>query len=408
MISHSNVENKSVSTALKKIVKSVGTDLKTVAKNNIRQYTMIAALLLIWAIFTILTGGTFLTPRNISTLFMQMVTFAIMTSGMLLVMVSGVIDLSAGSVLGTLGALAAWLMARGTSPTFAILITLLAGFLVGCWHGYWVAFRKVPAFIVTLASMLAFRGITLIIAKNQTIDISNESFKLIGSGYIPNISFFGNSLHFTSLILVCLAAILFLVATIRTRGKRKKNGFAVLRPSIEAGKIIIVISAIIGIGMFFINYKGIQYAVLILAAVAIIFTIITTRTPFGRHVYAIGGNIEAARLSGVNIKKTMLGIWMLMGLMAAVGALVYTARLGSAEMNAGMGFELGIIAACIIGGTSTSGGIGTIFGAIIGALVMASLDNGMSLMNLPIMYQYVVKGLILILAVWIDYANRKK
>ena len=387
---------------------SLGTALKSAVRNNMRQYTMIAALLLIWAFFTILTGGIFLSSRNISNLFMQMVTFAIMTSGMVLVMVAGTIDLSAGSVLGTLGALAAWLMASGINPVFAIIITLIGGFVVGCWHGYWVAFRKVPAFIVTLASMMAFKGITLLITGGQTIDITNDGFKSIGVGYIPNIPFFGDSMNYTSLILVILAAALFFIATIRTRQKRIKNGFTVLRPSLEIAKIIIIISAIIGLGMFFVNHRGIQYAILILVAAAIIFTIITTRTPFGRLVYAIGRNIDAARLSGVNVQKTTMGIWMLMGVMAAVGALVYTARTGSAETAAGTGFELEIIAACIIGGTSTTGGIGTIFGAIIGALVMASLNNGMELMSWHIMYQYIVKGMILLLAVWIDVANRKK
>ena len=387
---------------------SFSTALVSVIKNNTRQYTMIAALLLIWVIFSILTGGIFLSSRNLSNLFMQMVTIATMTSAMVLVMVAGNIDLSVGSVCGTLGAFAAWLMSRqGVHPVLAILITLAIGFIIGCWHGFWIAFRKVPAFIVTLASMTAFKGFTLMITKGVTIGEFSEGFKQIGQGYIPQLSG-DDSLNLSTIILVALAAIIYLVATLRIRKNRISNGFTVLRPSLEIAKIVIIMAAICGVGMVLASYRGIPYAILLLMLVAGIFTVITTRTPFGRHVYAIGGNVEAARLSGVNIRKTIMGICMLMGTMSAVGAIVFTSRLNAATTAAGNGFELEVIAGCIIGGTSPSGGIGTIFGAIIGALVMASLDNGMSLMNLPIMIQYIVKGFILLLAVWIDIANRKK
>jgi D-xylose transport system permease protein len=388
---------------------SFSTELSAVVRNNTRQYTMIAALLLIWVVFTILTGGNFLKSRNLSNLFMQMVTFAIMTSGMVLVMVAGNIDLSVGSVCGTLGALAAWLMSiKGVNPVLAILITLAAGFIIGCWHGFWIAYRKVPAFIVTLASMMAFKGVTLLITKGVTIGEFSEGFKMIGQGYIPQLSAGDSSLHITTIILVILAAVIYLTATLAARKKRIKNGFTVLSPSLETIKIVIIVAVILGIGMMFATHWGIPYAIAILFAVAGIYTVITTRTPFGRHVYAIGGNIEAARLSGVNIKKTLMLICISMGVLTGVASLVFTARLNAATTAAGNGFELDVIAACIIGGTSTSGGIGTVFGAVIGALVMASLDNGMSLMNLPIMYQYIIKGFILVLAVWIDIANRKK
>jgi D-xylose transport system permease protein len=256
--------------------------------------------------------------------------------------------------------------------------------------------------------MMAFKGVTLLITKGVTIGEFSEGFKMIGQGYIPQLSQGDSSLHITTLILVILAAVIYLIATLGTRRKRIKNGFTVLRPSLEIIKIVIIIASVLGIGIMFASHWGIPYAILILVVVAGIFTVITTRTPFGRHVYAIGGNIEAARLSGVNVQSTVMRICMLMGIMSAVGALVFTARLNAATTAAGNGFELEIIASCIIGGTSTSGGIGTIFGAIIGALVMASLNNGMELMNWHVMYQYIVKGLVLLIAVWIDIANRKK
>jgi D-xylose transport system permease protein len=195
---------------------------------------------------------------------------------------------------------------------------------------------------------------------------------------------------------------------IRKRNKRISNNFKVLPISLEVLKMLVISAGIAGVGYVLSSYMGMPYAILILSCIVIIFTILTTRTPFGRHVYAIGGNIEAARLSGVNIRWTLLKIFMLMGTLCGVASIVFTARLNAATTSAGTLFELDTIAACIIGGTSPAGGIGTVFGAIIGALVMASLDNGMSLMDVPIMYQYMVKGAILLLAVWIDNANRKK
>lgn len=388
---------------------SFGAALTAVVKSNMRQYTMIAALLIIWIIFSILTGGLFMSPRNLSNLFLQMCTIGILTGGMLLVMVAGHIDLSVGSVCGTLGAAAAYLMSKQNfSPLQAMLVTLLCGFAVGCWHGFWIAFRRVPAFIATLASMIAFKGFTLAITKGATIGEFKPGFKMIGQGYIPRLFLPDSPFHSTTVILFAFALAAFIAAAVQTRKKRTSNGFTVLPLPLEAGKIIVISAAIAGAGWILASYRGIPYAILILLAVVTVFTILTTRTPFGRHVYAIGGNAEAAKLSGVNIKKTLMIIFILMGTLCGVAALVFTARLNAATTAAGNLFELDTIAACIIGGTSTTGGIGTVFGAIIGALVMASLDNGMSLMNLPIMIQYVVKGMILLLAVWVDIANRKK
>jgi D-xylose transport system permease protein len=329
---------------------------------------------------------------------------------MVLVMVAGNIDLSVGSVLGTLGALVAWLMTfRGMNPVLAILITLCSGFIIGCWHGYWIAFRKVPAFIVTLSSMMAFKGFTLLITKGTTIGEFRPGFLKIGQGYLPE-SFAGinDSNHFLSLGLVFLSILILIFASVAIRRKRISNGFTVLRLPLEIAKIVIISAAILYVGLALSSYRGIPFAILLLIAVEIIYIIITTRTPFGRHVYAIGGNQEAARLSGVDVRKTLMIICMSMGLMIAVGAIVFTSRLNAATTAAGSGLELEVIASCIIGGTSPWGGVGTIFGAIIGATVMASLDNGMTLMNLPIMYQYMIKGFILLLAVWVDFASKKK
>jgi len=381
-------------------------------KNNVRQYTMIAALLLIWAIFSILTKGLFITPRNLSNLLLQMVTIGIMTSGMLLVMVAGHIDLSIGSVCGTLGALAAYLMIKmDYPPIVAILITMVVSFAVGSWHGYWVAYRGVPAFIATLSSQIAFKGFTLFITKGQTIGEFPVFFKSIGQGFIPRLLFTDPEsapFHDLTVAIFLVSIALFIVMDLRKRKNRISKGFSVLPLSLEILKIVVTTAGIAVIGYVLGTYRGLPYAILILLVVVIIFSIVTTRTPFGRHVYAIGGNAEAAKLSGVNNKKTLLKIFMLMGTLCGVASVVFTARLNAATTAAGTLFELDTIAACIIGGTSTTGGIGTVFGAIIGALVMASLDNGMSLMNVAIMYQYIIKGTILLLAVWIDLANKKK
>ena len=385
--------------------------LKDIIRSNTRQYTMIAVLLIIWVIFACLTSGLFLTPRNLSNLFMQMCHIGILTSGMLLVMVAAHIDLSIGSLCGTLGAFVAFLMAKmGLDPVFAILLTIVFGFIVGTWHGYWVAFCEVPGFIATLASMIAFKGGTLFITNGQTIGEFPPVFKTLGQGYLPRVFMTGENAAFHDLTVIVFAAalVLFIAVDLRRRQKRIQNGFSVLPMTFEIIKIAIISTGILAVCGILASYRGIPVALIVLTCTVSIFTVITTRTPFGRHVYAIGGNIEAARLSGVNVRKTLMTIFMLEGSLCAVAAIVFAARLNAATTSAGTLFELDTIAACIIGGTSTTGGIGTVFGAIIGALVMASLDNGMSLMNLPIMYQYMVKGAILLLAVWIDISNRKK
>jgi D-xylose transport system permease protein len=377
---------------------------------NIRQYTMIAVLLVIWLTFTILTeDGLFISARNLSNLFLQMVTIAILANGMLLVMVAGHIDLSAGSVCGTLGAIAAFLMQKaGLDPMLAIAITLFVGFLVGTWHGYWVAYRGVPAFIVTLASMTAFKGFTLFVTNGATIAGFTPFFKGIGQAYVPRLFYTKAPFHDSTILIFAASIVIFIVMDIRKRNKRIANGLRVLPLLLETVKIVVITAAVTSVAYVFGSYMGLPYALLILATVIILFTIITTQTPFGRHIYAVGGNAEAARLSGVNVKRTMMSIFMLMGTLTAVASIVFTARLDSATTSAGSLFELEAVAACIIGGTSTKGGIGTVFGALIGALVMASLDNGMSLMNIDIMYQYIVKGAILLLAVWIDTASKRR
>lgn len=378
-------------------------------KNNIRQYTMGIALLTIWLIFTILTDGIFITSRNLSNLFLQSCTIAILASGMVLVMVAGHIDLSVGSIAGFLGAVAAVLMVKmnvGTVP--AILITLLLGLLIGIWQGYWIAYRGVPAFIVTLASMMAFKGAIIGVTSGASIGPMNNDFKAIGQGYVPKLFFQDLSFNDTSAFISVGLILLFILFEFRRRQVRIKYGFQVLPMPLQITRIVLISLAMGLVLSIMVGYRGIPYAIILLIGIVALFSFIAEKTTFGRHVYAIGGNKEAARLSGININKTNLMIFVIMGVLTAVAGIVFTARLNAATTAAGNLFELDAIAAAVIGGTSTLGGEGTILGAIIGALVMASLDNGMSLMNLDITFQYVIKGLILLLAVWVDIATRKR
>lgn len=376
-------------------------------KHNVRQYTMAIALLSIWAIFTVLTKGTFITFRNLSNLFFQSSTIAILAVGMVLVIVAGHIDLSVGNAVGFLGAIAGVLMAKkGMDTITTILIVLVAGLLIGLWQGYWIAYRGVPAFIVTLAGWLIFRGACIGVTGGNSIGPMNSSFKIIGQGYLPKLT--NVSFNDTSAFVGLAFIILFIIFNLRKRKIRIRYGFSVLPVHLEIVKIVSVSIAIALILSIMIGYMGIPYAILLLMGIVGLFTFITTKTTFGRHIYAIGGNKEAARLSGIDIKKTNMMIFVLMGLLCSVASIVFTARLNAATASAGSMFEMDAIAAAIIGGTSTMGGEGTVIGAIIGALFMASLDNGMSLMNLDVTYQYMVKGLILLMAVWVDISTRRK
>jgi D-xylose transport system permease protein len=380
--------------------------LSIVKSLDARKYTMVIALLIIWGIFSVLTDGLFTSPRNLSNLFFQMCTIGILACGMVFIMVTGNIDISVGSVVGALGALVAVLMIKMEVPlVIAILVTVLAGVLIGLWHGYWIAYRGVPAMIATLASMTAFKGMTLGLTGGVTIGGFAVGFKALGQGYLPRIF---SDYNDTSLILTSLFAVLVIVMDIRKRRSRIKYGFAVSGAAMFLLKEILVVLAIGIVGYILISYRGIPYAILILISVAIIWTYIANRTSFGRSIYAIGGNQEAARFSGINIKRNMLVMYAMMGFLSAIAALVLTARLNAATTSAGTMFEMDAIAAAVIGGTSPAGGVGTVFGAVIGALVMASLDNGMSLLNVDIMFQYIIKGMVLLIAVAIDAASRKK
>lgn len=385
--------------------------VKLSLRNNIRQYTMFIALIGIMIIFSLLSD-VFFTPRNLSTLFLQTAHIAILACGVVLVIVAGHIDLSIGALVGLTGAIVAILQAKfGLGVGLSILITLAVGAIIGLWQGYWVAYREVPAFIVTLAGMMIFNGLLLGVTKGETIATSSE-FNKIGQGYIQTL-FVKNSPrdllpHDTTVIILIIVIITYLLMEFRSRKERVRYGFDILPKSLFIVKISLIIALITFVFGIMALYLGIPYSIFILMAIGSFYTFLTTKTTFGRHVYAIGGNKEAAKLSGINIKQRTLWIFISSGILGAIGGIIYTARVGSAAASAGQGMELDVIAAAIIGGTSTLGGEGTIVGAIIGALVMATLNNGMLLLDVGTTQRLIVRGLVLLLAVWIDISSRKR
>lgn len=387
------------------MVNSNGLSEKNASSNkkfsiNLKLYTMIIALIGIWIIFTIATKGDFLTSRNMSNLFRQMVSTAVLAVGMVFVIIAGQIDLSVGSLLGLTGGIAAianvWFHFNGI---LSIIIALIVGLILGAWNGWWVAYKNVPSFIVTLAGMLVYRGILIGITNGYTIAPLSNDFQFIGQAYLTPASGY------------LLGLIVLLVAAYTVYSQRKskvKYGLEVSPFYLDVSKII-VIAVLVGLFVFTLNsYNGIPFSVLILAILAALFTYIASRTVFGRRVYAIGGNVEAAKLSGINVKKITLILFAINGLLAAVSGIILTSTLNAGSTSAGQNAELDAIAACVIGGASLSGGIGSVIGAIIGALVMSSINNGMSLLNSAPFWQYVVKGLILLIAVYIDAASKNK
>ncbi len=384
-------------------------------KTNINQYAMFIALIVVWLIFQVLSGGEFITPRNLSNLLGQNVYIAILAVGMVLIMVAGHIDLSVGWLGGTSGAVAAMAWSGWHWNIWAaIALALSVGILTGLWQGFWVAYRGVPAFIVTLGSFLMFHGFILLAVHNgQTVPVQSGVIYQFGSGFLPQLFLKGTvgkdvPFHDLSLMLGVLAIVLYWVFEFRSRANRLKFGFDVLPWTLQLGKIILVSVLIAGIFAIQTFYVGMSYAFLFLILLALLFVFITTKTVFGRHIYAIGGNKEAAKLSGINIRSRTMWVFIIMGTLASVAGLVFTGRMASASPAAGNLWELDTIAAVVVGGTSTLGGEGTIIGAIIGALFMGSLNNGMYLLNWDIQYQYIIKGVILTVAVWFDITSKKR
>lgn len=365
----------------------------------LRAYTMLGALVIIWLFFHWQTDSIFLTPRNLSNLMLQTSVTGIIAVGMLMVIVSGNIDLSVGSLLGLAGGVAAIVLTNwGYGLVPAILAAIAVGITIGLLQGCLVAYLNIPAFIVTLGGLLAWRGAIKGLSQSETIPIADPAFKALGQSYVaPGIGWI--------LAIVAIIAVLFL-AFRKAKAEREyelgEGNFGK-----EALKSIIPIGAIVLFIFVMNSYAGVPIPVLIFLTVALIGAFITNSTTFGRYLYAIGGNAEAARLSGINNKIQIVKVFALLGALTGIAALIFTARVGSAAPDAGVLKELDAIAACVIGGTSLMGGRGTVFGACLGALIMASLDNGMSLLNVRDFMQELIKGAILVAAVGLDMLGKK-
>ncbi|TFZ53699.1 sugar ABC transporter permease [Serratia proteamaculans] len=367
---------------------------------NLQVFVMLAAIVVIMLFFTFTTEGAYLSARNISNLLRQTAITGILAVGMVFVIVSAEIDLSVGSMMGLLGGAAAifdvWL---GWPLPLTIVVTLLAGLLLGAWNGWWVAYRKVPSFIVTLAGMLAFRGILIGITNGTTVAPTSSAMSQIGQSYLPNGLGFG---------IGAVGLMLFVAWQWRRRSRRAQLGLPVATAGGDVTRQSILALLVLGAIYLLNDYRGVPTPVLILTALMLAGIFMATRTAFGRRIYAIGGNIDAARLSGVNVERTKLAVFAINGLMVAIAGLILSSRLGAGSPSAGNIAELDAIAACVIGGTSLAGGIGSVAGAVMGAFIMASLDNGMSMLDVPTFWQYIVKGAILLLAVWMDSATKRR
>lgn len=367
---------------------------------NLQVYVMFIAIVAILAFFFIATDGAYLSARNISNLLRQTSITGILAIGMIFVIISAEIDLSVGSMMGLLGGFAAiadvwW----GWPLPLTIIVTLAIGIIFGTCTGWWVAYRKVPSFIVTLAGMLIFRGMLVGATNGTTVSPISKEMTVIGQGYLSDI---------TGFILGTIAIICFFLWGVYQRNARKNLNLPVPNASKETIKYALFAICVLGAIYLLNDYRGIPFPVLILAILAVAGMFIARKTAFGRHIYAIGGNIDAARLSGINVEKIKLMIFSINGFMVAIAGLILSSRLGAGAPSAGQNAELDAIAACVIGGASLAGGIGSVYGVVIGALIIALLDNGMSMLDVPTFWQYIVKGSILLLAVWMDTMTKKK
>ena len=380
----------------------------TIIKKNVHEYGMLISLAAIMVFFEYMTDGTLLQPLNITNLLLQNSYIVIMALAMLLVIVAGHIDLSVGSVAGFIGGLAAVLMVDFHWHYIpATLVCLLAGALIGGIQGYFVAFHRIPSFIVTLGGMLVFRGAALALLKGQSVGPFPREFQLLSSGFIPD-PLGSDGLRMTSLLLGGVVALLLFSMSLRERANKVHYGAAAEPLGFLIGKNVAFAAAIVYFSYLLASYKGLPNVLVIMFVLMMAFDFVTNRTTIGRRIYALGGNEKAARLSGIKTDRLSFYTFVNMGVLAALAGLVFAARLNTATPKAGVGFELDVIAACFIGGASATGGVGKVMGAVIGAIVMGVMNNGMSILGIGIDWQQIIKGVVLVAAVFVDVYNKNK
>ena len=378
-------------------------------KTNLRQYGMLLSLFAIMAFFEVATNGTLLRPLNLTNLVLQNSYIVIMALGMLLVIVTGHIDLSVGSVAGFIGALAAVMMVQLQLPVaVAAVLCLVAGGLIGAAQGYWVAYFKIPSFIVTLAGMLVFKGAMLALLGGQSVGPFPVVFQRLSSGFLPEILSDDGGLHLSSLMLGVIVALGMVWLNLRTRTRERSHGMSVEPASFFVVKNAVLLVTIMGFTYLIASHRGLPNVLVIMLALIALYAFITNRTVIGRQIYAVGGNEKAAKLSGIRTERLTFFTFVNMGVLAALAGLIFAARLNTATPKAGRGFELDVIAACFIGGASAYGGVGLVVGAVIGAFIMGVMNNGMSILGIGIDYQQVIKGVVLLGAVCVDVYNQKR
>lgn len=377
-------------------------------RGHMREYGMIACLFAIVVFFQVMTDGTLLRPLNVTNLVLQNSYIVVMALGMLLVIVAGHIDLSVGSTVAFVGALAAVLIVDlELNPVLAAIFCLAVGAAIGAAQGYWVAYLGIPSFIVTLAGMLIFRGLTLALLQGQSIGPFPTAFQKLSSGFFPDPATV-DTLHLTSLAIGSgMAAILVLLGLRRRRGQLRQ-GFSAEPLGLFMLKTVVTAGLIIALSWLLATYRGLPNVLLIMAGLILFYSFVTNRTVIGRRIYALGGNVKAAKLSGIDTERLTFLTFVNMGVLAGLAGLIFAARLNTATPKAGVSFELDVIAACFIGGASASGGVGKVTGAVIGAMIMGVMNNGMSILGIGIDYQQVIKGLVLLAAVTLDLHNRRQ
>ncbi len=376
---------------------------------NLREYGMLMSLVAIMLFFQVVTGGKLLLPLNLTNLILQNSFIVVMALGMLLVIVTGHIDLSVGSVAGAVGAVAAVLMVQyGMHFVPATLICLALGGLIGAAQGYWVAYFKIPSFIVTLAGMLVFKGLALAILQGQSVGPFPAEFQKLSSGFIVDLFDKIQGLQPTSMLLGVALALLLVVINLKSRRRQQDHDIPVEPWSFFIAKTAIFAGIVLYASYLLASYRGLPNVLVVMGVLIALYAFVTTRTTIGRQIYAVGGNARAAKLSGVRTERLTFLAFVNMGVLAALAGLIFAARLNTATPKAGLGFELDVIAACFIGGASAYGGVGRVSGAVIGALIMGVMNNGMSILGIGIDYQQVIKGLVLLGAVCLDVYNQKR
>ncbi|MGR3374895.1 multiple monosaccharide ABC transporter permease [Pseudooceanicola nanhaiensis] len=377
-------------------------------KTHLREYGILFALIAIMLFFQVATGGILLKPVNLTNLILQNSYIVIMAIGMLMVIVCGHIDLSVGSVLGFVGALAAVMIVNWGVPwLLAGVICLGVGAVIGAAQGFWIAYFRIPSFIVTLAGMLVFKGLTLWLLEGQSVGPFPAQFRLISSGFVPDL-LGGAEMNLFSLLIGIAVASLILGLAIRTRRQEQTRGINDEPFAFFAVKNALIFAALVYMSWLMADFRGLPNVFIVMALLIAVYSFVTSRTTFGRRIYAIGGNEKAASLSGINSQRLTFLTFANMGMLAALAGLVFAARLNTATPKAGIAFELDVIAAVFIGGASMSGGVGTVVGAVIGAFIMGVMNNGMSILGIGIDWQQVIKGLVLLAAVIFDVMNKKK